>query len=93
MPKIKPLSNYVFLKAIEEEQKTKSGIIIPDAAEKERPVQGEVIAVGPATKSVEPGQLVLFKKYSPDDIELDGDSYLIAEENDIMAVLETNGKK
>ena len=97
MKNIKPLSDHVFLEAMEEDRVTKSGIVLPDTAEKEKPVRGRVVAVGPGKRndrgellplSLKVGDLVLFKKYGPDEVEIDGKKYLVAEENDILAVLE-----
>lgn len=93
----KPLSNHVFLEPLEEEKTTKSGIVIPDTAEKEKPIRGKVLAVGPGKltekgeripMSVKVGDIVLFKKYGPDEIELDGKKYLVGDEDDILAILE-----
>ncbi len=94
---IKPLSDHVFLEAIEEDKITKSGIVLPDTAEKEKPIKGRVVAAGPGKRndrgelsplSLKVGDLVLFKKYGPDEIEINGKKYLVAEENDILAILE-----
>lgn len=94
--KIKPLHDRVIVKRIEEDQKTKGGIIIPDTA-KEKPVEGEVVAVGNG-KVLEDGTLrkldvkvgdrVLFGKYSGTEVKLDGEERLIVREDDILAVLE-----
>jgi chaperonin GroES len=95
--KIQPLSDHILIKPIKEEEKTKSGILLPETAEKERPEQGEVMAVGPGRKteegkvipvSVKPGQKVLFTKYGPNEIKVDGKEYLIAKEEDILAIIE-----
>ena len=95
---IKPLSDRVFLEAMEEDRMTKSGIVLPDSTEKERPVKGRVLAVGIGKRndrgdimhmSVKVGDVVLFKKYGPDEIELEGKKYLVAEESDILAILES----
>lgn len=92
-----PLSNRVFIEPVEEESMTKSGIVLPDTAEKEKPIRGKVIAVGPGKLndkgerspiSVKVGQVVLFKKYGPDEIEIDGKKYLVGDEDDILAILE-----
>ena len=92
----KPLSNHVFLEALEEEKTTKSGIVLPDNAEKEKPIKGRVIAAGPGkvrengavqAMSVKVGDMVLFKKYGPDEIELDGKKYLVGDEDDILAII------
>lgn len=93
----KPLSNHIFLEAVTEDKKTKSGIVVPDSAEKEKPMVGKVIAVGPGkvnergervAMSVKVGDSVLFKKYGPDEIEVDGKKYLVGDEDDILAVIE-----
>ena len=92
----KPLTNHVFLEPLEEEKTTKSGIVIPDTAEKEKPMRGKVLAIGPGKlnekgeripMSVSVGEVVLFKKYRPDEVELDGKKYLVGDEDDILAVL------
>jgi chaperonin GroES len=93
----KPLSNHLFLEPLEEEKVTKSGIVIPDSAEKERPTKGKVIAIGEGKRnekgeltpmSVKVGDTVLFKKYGPDEVELDGKKYLVGDEDDILAIIE-----
>ena len=94
---IHPLSNHIFLEPLEEEKITKSGIVLPETAEKEKPVKGKVSAVGPGkfndkgeriTMSVKVGDTVLFKKYGPDEIEIEGKKYLVGDEDDILATLE-----
>lgn len=94
---IKPLSNHVFIEPIEEEKTTKSGIFIPETAEKEKPIKGKVLAVGPGKvdeggnripMSVKVGDIVLFKKYGPDEIEISGKKYLVGDEDDILAIIE-----
>lgn len=93
----KPLSNHLFIEPIEEEKTTKSGIVLPETAEKERPIRGKVIAVGPGKlndkgeripMSVKVGDIVLFKKYGPDEVEIDGKKYLVGDEDDILAIIE-----
>jgi chaperonin GroES len=94
--KIRPLGDRVLVKRIEEEEKTKGGIIIPDTA-KEKPQEGRVIAVGNG-KVLETGKLVplevttgdriLFSKYSGSDIKLDAEEHLIVRESDILGVIE-----
>ena len=93
----KPLSNHLFLEALEEEKVTKSGILLPDSAEKEKPIKGKVLAVGPGKlnekgeripMSVKVGDTVIFKKYGPDEIEMDGKKYLVGDEDDILAIIE-----
>jgi len=95
--KIKPLSNHILIEPIKEEEKTKSGILLPETAEKEKPEQGKVIAVGPGRKvasgkiiplEVKVGDRVLFKGYGPHSVKIDDKEYLIAEEEDILAVIE-----
>ncbi len=96
MMNIQPLHDRVFLEAMEEDRVTKSGIVLPDTAEKERPVKGRVVSVGPGKRtdqgmivpvSVKVGDIVLFKKYGPDEIELEGKKYLVAEESEILAIV------
>lgn len=94
---IKPLSNHLFIEAVEEEKITKSGILLPENVEKEKPIKGKIVAVG-AGKMNEKGEripmsvkvddIVLFKKYGPDEIEIDGKKYLVGNEDDILAVIE-----
>lgn len=95
--KIKPLSDHILIEPIREEEKTKAGILLPETAEKERPEQGRVIAVGPGKKNkkgehlpldLKPGQKVLFTKYGPNEIKVDDKEYLIAKEEDILAIIE-----
>src|SRR3989344_6525305 len=94
--KIKPLGDRVVLETATEEQKTKSGIILPDTADKEKPEQGKVVAVGPGKMEdgkrtpleVKVGDTVLFTKYGPNEVKVEDKEYLIAREEDILAVLE-----
>ena len=97
MSNIKPLSNHVFIEPVGDETKTESGIVIPDTADKEKPMKGKVVAVGEGKRdengklipmSVKVGDVVLFKKYGPDEIEVDGKEYLVGDEDDILAILE-----
>jgi chaperonin GroES len=100
--KFRPLHDRVVIKRIEAEEKTTGGIIIPDTA-KEKPQQGEVIAVGPGGRDeagklipidVKVGDRVLFGKWSGTEVKLDGVEYLIMKESDLMGVLvETEGRK
>ena len=87
---IKPLADRVLIKAAPAEEKTAGGIIIPDTA-KEKPLQGEVLAVGNGTKDEEmvlkAGDTVLYGKYSGTEVELDGEKYLIMRQSDVLAVL------
>ncbi len=95
--KIVPCADNILLEAIKSEEKTKSGILLPDSASKERPEQGKVIAVGPGKKnkqgqvvpvSIKEGQKVLFSKYGPNEIKVGDKEYLIAKEDDILAIIE-----
>ena len=94
--KFRPLHDRVVVRRIDAEEKTKGGIIIPDTA-KEKPQEGEVIAVGPGGRDesgklipidVKPGNRVLFGKWSGTEVKLDGVEYLIMKESDIMGVIE-----
>ena len=100
MVKIKPLADRVLIESLSDEEKskkTKSGIIIPDTAEKEKPQEGRVVAVGEG-KTLENGKVVsllvkkgdrvLFSKYGPSEIKVDGKEYLIAKEEDILAIID-----
>ncbi len=91
---VRPLSDRVLVKRLQEEETTKGGIIIPDTA-KEKPQQGEVVAVGEGklldngtriTPAVKPGEVVLFGKYAGTEIKLEGEEYLILREDDIFGV-------
>jgi chaperonin GroES len=95
----RPLHDRVLIKRIEQEDKTRGGIIIPDTA-KEKPMQGEVIAVGAGSKTedgtvtpldVKVGDRVLYGKFAGTEINVDGEDYLVLRESDIMGVLEDAG--
>ena len=99
--KFRPLHDRVVVRRIEANEKTKGGIIIPDTA-KEKPQQGEVIAVGPGGRDetgklipidVKAGDRVLFGKWSGTEVKIDGVEYLIMKESDIMGVLEGTAAK
>ncbi len=94
--KIRPLHDRILVKRIEEEEKSKGGIIIPDTA-KEKPQEGKVIAVGNGKVNddgnlrpldVHKGDRILFGKYSGSEIQLEGEEHLIIREDDVLAVLE-----
>lgn len=91
---IKPLADRVLVKPAAAEEKTVSGIIIPDSA-KEKPLKGEVIAVGNGTKDEEmvlkAGDTVLYGKYAGTEIELEGEKYIIMRQNDVLAII-SNGQ-
>jgi chaperonin GroES len=99
--KFRPLHDRVVVKRIEAEEKTAGGIIIPDTA-KEKPQQGEVVAVGPGGRDeagklvpidLQVGDRVLFGKWSGTEVKIDGTEYLIMKENDIMGVLLESGAR
>ena len=94
---LRPLNDKVIVKGLAEDEVTKSGIVLPDTAEKEKPEKGEVLAVGPgklldnghrSPMSVKTGDKVLFKKYGPDEVKIDDKEYLVVSEEDIIAVIE-----
>ena len=93
--RMRPLHDRVIVKRIEEEERTKGGIIIPDTA-KEKPQEGQVIAVGPGRREdgkvikpdVKAGDRILFSKYSGTEVKLDGEEHIIMREEDILGVIE-----
>ena len=94
--KLRPLGNKIILEFISAEEKTKSGIIIPDTVDKEKPEQGKVLAVGSgrilengqrSKMDIEVGDTVLFSKYSPTEIKIEGKEYLVVSDDDILAVI------
>ena len=98
--KFRPLHDRVVVRRIDAEEKSAGGIIIPDTA-KDKPQQGEVIAVGPGARDedgkltpldVKAGDTVLFGKWSGTEVKIDGEELLIMKESDIMGVLEQQGK-
>ncbi len=98
---VRPLHDRILIKRVEEQESVKGGIIIPDTA-KEKPQEGEVIAVGNGSKKkdgtvipldVKAGDRILFGKYSGTDITIEGDEYLILREEDVLAIVETKGGK
>lgn len=100
--KFYPINDHIVIEPLKMEQKTSSGIVLPDTAEKERPEQGRVIAVGPGKMnesgsrmplSVKVGDIVLFSKYGPTEVKIKDTSgkeieYLIGKEDDILAIIE-----
>ncbi len=99
--KFRPLHDRVLVRRVEAEEKSKGGIIIPDTA-KEKPQEGEVIAVGPGARDesgklipidIKAGDRILFGKWSGTEIKIEGEDLLIMKESDVMGVVETGGKK
>ena len=97
MATLRPIGDRLIVKALTKEEVTKSGIILPDTIDKERPEQGEVIAAGPgrmldtgaiAPMKVKVGDKIVFKKYSPDEVKIDDEEFLVISESDVMAVVE-----
>ena len=96
--KLRPLGDHIIVKPLKAEEITKSGIVLPDTADKEKPEQGEIIAVGPGkwnedgdkriAPSVKVGDKVVFKKYSPDEVKIEDEEYLVLSESDLMAIIE-----
>ena len=88
--KFRPLHDRVLIKVLDSEEKTAGGIIIPDTA-KEKPQEGEVVAVGPGTNenpiTVKAGNSVLYGKYAGTELQHDGEDYLIMKESDILAIV------
>ncbi len=94
---IRPLGDRVLIEPLDEQKdKTKSGIYLPDTVDKERPVKGKVLAVGPgkllesgkrAPMNIKKGDIVLFPKYGPSEFKLDGKEYLVAREEEILAIV------
>lgn len=94
--KLKPLSDYLIVEPLKEETRTKSGIVLPDTVEKEKPQQGTIIAAGPgrmlesgkrSPMQVKEGDKVLFSKYSPNEVKIGEKEYFVIKEDDVMAVI------
>ncbi|MBU1118853.1 co-chaperone GroES [Patescibacteria group bacterium] len=97
MANLKPLADKVILKPIKEDEVTKSGIVLPDTVDKEKPEKAEVIAVGPgktlsngqkSDMSVQVGDKVMFTKYGPTEVKVDDQELLVAGIDDILAIIE-----
>jgi chaperonin GroES len=96
--KLRPLNDHVIVKPITEEEATsKAGIVLPETVDKEKPEKGEVMEVGPgklldngerASMSLKKGDKVVFKKYSPDEINVGDDEYLVLREDDVLAAVD-----
>jgi len=94
--KLTPIGGNILVKAVTGDKVTLSGIVIPDTVDKEKPQKGEVVALGSGkvtaggkkiSFNIKVGDIVIFKKYSPDEIEIDGEEYLIMDEDAILGVL------
>lgn len=83
---IHPLADRIVLEQLEQEEQTKSGIILPDSAQ-EKPKMAKVLAVGKEVKEVKEGDVVLYKSYGPDDVKVENKDYMIAKEEDILATV------
>lgn len=90
--RIKPLGDRAVVEPMSAEEKTKSGIVLPDTIDKEKPEQGKVIAVGPGEdiqkSGIKKGDMVLFGKYGGEDVKFDGKEYKVLKEEDVYAILE-----
>ncbi len=96
MDKLKPLFDNIIVRRLEENEKTKGGIVLPDTVDKEKPQKGKIIAVGPGkvdeqgnkiTMQLKVGDKVLFRKYSPDEIKIDGEEVLVMAQSDVIAII------
>ncbi len=95
MVNLKPMRGKALIKPVKEEKVTKSGIVLPDTVEKDELEQGEVIAVGApkmddgkeVPMQLKVGDKVILKKYGPDKVKLDGQEYLVADEDDVIAIV------
>lgn len=83
---LQPLADRIVMEQLDAEEKTASGIVLPDSA-KEKPKMAKVLAVGKEVKEVKAGDTVLYKSYGPDDVKVDGKEYLIGKEEDLLAVV------
>lgn len=94
--KIKPVGGFILVKPAKEEEKTSSGLIIQTSSKGEKPQKGEIVSLGTGKLdkdgktlawNVKVGDIILFKKYSPEEIEIEGEEYLIMKEEDVLAIL------
>lgn len=86
--KIRPLGERIVVKPLKQEEKTEGGIYLPETASKEKPQQGEVIAVGPDFKELKKGDKIIFAKYGGTEIKIEDDEYLVLGEDDVLAIIE-----
>lgn len=96
-PRVRPLRDHILIEPLKQEEKTATGLYLPSTAEKERPEQGKVIAVGSGRVDkdgkkvpleVKKGDRVLFSKYGPNELKVNGKEYLVVREDDILAIIE-----
>jgi chaperonin GroES len=94
---LKPIGDHIIVKPLTNEEVTKAGIVLPDTVDKDRPERGEVIAVGPgrvldngsrSVIDVSVGQKVVFKKYAPEEIKINGQNFLVINASEIIAIIE-----
>jgi len=95
---LKPFNDYILIEPLKEDEITKGGIVIPETAREERAIKGKVISVGPGKLNdkgermplnVKEGQVVIFKKYAPDEVKIDDKEYYFVREDDILAIVES----
>ncbi len=95
--KLKPTNDYLLIEPLKEDEVTKGGIVIPETAREERAIKGKVIAVGPGKLNdkgervpltIKEGQIVIFKKYAPDEVKVDDKEYYFVREDDVLAIIE-----
>lgn len=89
---LQPLADRIIMQQLAAEETTKSGIVLPGSAQ-EKPKMADVLAVGKDVKEVKAGDQVIYKSYGPDEVKIDGVDYLIAKEEDVLALLSTKGGK
>ena len=94
---LKPLGDHIIVKPLSNEEVTKAGIVLPSTVDKDRPERGEIIAVGPgrvldngsrSPMEVSVGQKVVFKKYAPEEIKIDGENFLVINLSEVIAIIE-----
>lgn len=85
---IKPTSNNILIEPFKESEKTKTGIIIPKTAEKEKAEKGKVLEIGKDVKEIKKGDMIIFVKYAPMELKIEDKEYLIAKEEDVLAIYE-----
>lgn len=85
---IRPLADYLLIEPLEKENTTPSGIVIPDTVNKEKPQEGKILAVGPDSKGLNEGNVVIYKKWGGTEIKIENKDYLLIKQEDILAVIE-----